>query len=179
MIKLKDILTELHNVSLDDIYNEHKRDNRIVYRSVDEKTAIAYCNGQFLPSSDREQIPFDPAVIEYAAVEDVGEEEFYEWGQDEIDNYLSDMIPWYDGSLESVSGGINATIDMDTAADYAGQRGFIMILRLKAQYDNGRDAALLGYTYVYLKSKDSIDSVVGIYDPNKEELYTPNEFLSK
>ena len=62
-----------------------------------------------LPSTDL--MPFDNEVIEYG----MGPGDHTE---QEVEQWVSETVPWYDGSLASVKGGVNFTSDLDNASGY-------------------------------------------------------------
>jgi hypothetical protein len=72
-----------------------------------------------LPSTDL--MPFDNEIIEYG----MGEGEFT---QEEIEQWVRDTVPWYDGSLVSVKGGVNFTKDLSNAEGYG---NYVLALKTK------------------------------------------------
>lgn len=75
-----------------------------------------------LPSSDL--MPFDNEIIEYGMGEEDENGESYT--DDQIEQWVRDIVPWYDGSIESVKGGVNFTSDLDNAEGYG---NYILALR--------------------------------------------------
>ena len=69
--------------------------------------------GHLLPSSDL--MPFDWEVIEYGLGDVI-----HDMDEDEIEAVVQDIVPWYDGSRQSVQNGVNLTSDWDNARGYAG-----------------------------------------------------------
>lgn len=69
--------------------------------------------GHLLPSTDL--MPFDWEVIEYG----LGDAAI-QMDEEELEAYVQDVVPWYDGSRQSVQNGVNLTSDWDNARGYAG-----------------------------------------------------------
>lgn len=74
--------------------------------------------GRLLPSTDL--MPLDWEVVEYGLGESASE-----MSEEEIDQWVMDVCPWYDGSVQSIQGGVNLTSDWENARGYAG-RGVVM-----------------------------------------------------
>lgn len=84
----------------------------IYFRGVSSSEARKIKAGKkMLPSTDL--IPFDNEVLEL-----VYGGEYSETSQDDIDTWLKNLIPWYDGSIKSVKGGLNLTEDFENACGY-------------------------------------------------------------
>lgn len=80
------------------------------YRGVGEEEFNAIMKTKhLLPSTDL--MPFDNEIIEYG----MGEGDFTDQEREE---WVSDVVPWYDGSLASVKNGVNFTTDLDNASGY-------------------------------------------------------------
>ena len=103
--------------------------------------------GKMLPSTDL--IPFDPEVLEYS----IGDA-YYDMDKDEIDNVVQDMIPWYDGSLESVEGGVNITNDFYNAQGYG---DIVVALEPIGEVEDVSDA------HAFARSPNDL-KIVGFYD---------------
>jgi len=167
MIKLKHILKEIQKISETELESKYNLNTGYVFRSVDKNTAKEYCKGNYIPTSDLGQMVFDNEVLAMA----IGEDEYDELSQDEIDEIITEMCPWYDGSLNSVRGGINTTSELERALDYYDAE-YILILKLKPN----AQVADFGEDYVYVKSGKEIE-IHSVYVPRDGAIYTPKEFL--
>ena len=78
-----------------------------------------------LPSSDL--MPFDNEIIEYS----IGEESFQDMSPEEVEQWVRDTVPWYNGSLQSVQGGVNYTTDLDNAEGYG---EYILALQVRGDH---------------------------------------------
>jgi len=80
------------------------------YRGVSEhELKQALKTSHPLPSSDL--MPFDGEVIEYG----MGGKNYTE---EEVEEWVKNIVPWYDGSLKSVKNGVNFTTDESNAEGY-------------------------------------------------------------
>lgn len=77
-----------------------------------------------LPSTDL--MPFDNVIIELG----IGEDDYSEMSQDDIEQWVQDTVPWYNGSLASVQGGVNYTTDESIAESY-GDDAYIIQLSVR------------------------------------------------
>jgi len=106
------LLRELLKES-DDEYNI--RDSGVIgYRGIHEddlKKILSKKPYHPLPSTDL--MPLDFEVVEYSIGEDIRDME-----DEEIEEWVQDIVPWYDGSLRSIKGGVNFTTEEDNAEGY-------------------------------------------------------------
>ena len=77
-----------------------------------------------LPSTDL--MPFDNEVIEQG----IGEDDYGEMSEEDIEQWVRDVVPWYNGSLASVQGGVNYTTDEEIAESY-GDGAYIIQLSVR------------------------------------------------
>lgn len=101
-----------------------------------------------LPSTDL--MPFDNVVVELGIVDDLGEETYEMMDQEAIDGWIQDQVPWYDGSLNSVKGGVNYTTDLDNAENYG---DYVIKLNVRGP------AAKFTDDYSFAKSFKNVDVV--------------------
>lgn len=160
MTKLVHILYE-SDASLYD-YNSSKG---YVFRGVNEETAVSYAQGKYLPTSLNEQMPLDPVAVEMLVGED-----YSEMSQEDIDAEIQNVCQWYDGSAESVKGGLNTTSDSDVAIDYSNGEYVLVLKLISDNYCN------FGDNYVYVQSTKDV-KLERIYDVSNEKLYSPEDFL--
>jgi len=71
------------------------------YRGVTIGEAISAIPNGLQPSAKTEQMPIDPTIVEYA----IGDE-YFDMQEEEIEDWIKNTVPWYDGSVESVSNGV-------------------------------------------------------------------------
>lgn len=103
-----------------------------------------------LPSTDL--MPFDNVVIELGITDDLGREEYDNMSQEDIDQWVKDIVPWYDGSLSSVKNGVNYTTDESFAESY-GQNGYIIKLNVRGPIGQFTD------DYAFAKNYMDVDVV--------------------
>ena len=167
MIKLKHILKEIQKISETELERKYNLNTGYVFRSVDKNTAKEYCKGNYIPTSNLGQMVFDNEILAMA----IGEDIYDELSQEEIDEMITEICPWYDGSLDSVRGGINTTSNLERALDYDDGE-YILILKLKPN----AQVADFGEDYVYVKSEKEIE-IHSVYVSKDGVVYTPTEFL--
>lgn len=109
-------------------------------------------DGKLLPSTDL--IPFDSEVIKYS----LGDE-YYDMNEYNIDNWLKNIIPWYDGSMNSVQGGVNLTNDFYNAQGYG---DIVVALEPIGEVEDISDA------HAFARSPSDLN-IVGFYDVSKGE----------
>lgn len=97
------------------IINEDKLKNDpefIAWRGVSAQELKEMLKTQkVIPSSDL--MPLDWEVVEYGLGDNAGE-----MSEEQIEDWVKDTCHWYDGSLGSISGGVNATSDFENAKGY-------------------------------------------------------------
>lgn len=144
-MKVNDIITESQTVQ--DVF-----DDAGMYRAVGPQEAkIILQQGHLIPSKDL--MPFDWEVIEYSlgdAAADMDEEE--------LEAYVQDVVPWYNGSLQSVQQGVNLTSDWENARGYAGNTGVVF-----AVVCNG-DIAQFSDAHYFAKTAAECVPVAAMYD---------------
>jgi len=133
------------------------------YRGVSLEEAIISCCGKVPPTSDIEQMPLDWEIVEYT----IGDEA-RDMSEKQVDNIVKGLVPWYDGSVESVKGGLNLTTDLENAKGYASEKGAVLGIQVLDQTAEFSD------DYLYARRADDA-KVVKIYYQDKE--YTPEQFL--
>ena len=74
--------------------------------------------GHLLPSTDL--MPLDWEVVEYGLGDYASQ-----MSEEEVDQWVQDVCPWYNGTHQSIQGGVNLTTDWDNARGYAGN-GVVM-----------------------------------------------------
>jgi hypothetical protein len=137
------------------------------YRGVDKATAKKWAKGVPIPTRPLEQMPLDWEVVEYSlgdTIKDMSDEE--------IEEYVQGVVPWYDGSAKSVEGGLNVTTDFENAKGYAGDNGFVLCLEFLGEYVEFSDA------HTYVKNAKEV-KVVSIYSVKNDVYYTPEDFIKK
>lgn len=103
-----------------------------------------------LPSTDL--MPFDNVIIELGITDDLGEEEYSNMSQEDIESWVQGVVPWYNGSLASVKGGVNYTTDELFAESY-GNNDYIIKLNVKGPSAKFTD------DYAFAKSYKNVDVV--------------------
>jgi len=128
--------------------------NARYFRGVKKQEAISIMKGKNLtPSTDL--IPFDNEVLEYAIGDD-----YKDMSQEEIDNWIKNVIPWYDGSLASVKGGVNLTTDFENAQGYGDY--VLAIEPYNTEVVDVSDA------HAFARSAKDL-KIIGIYDTKKQK----------
>ena len=127
-------------------------DDAGMYRAVGPAEAkIILRQGRLLPSTDL--MPFDWEVIEYGlgdAASDMDE--------DEIEAYVQSVVPWYNGSLQSVKNGVNLTSDWENARGYAGNNGVVFAVNCHG------DVAQFSDSHYFAQNANECIPVAGMYD---------------
>ena len=103
-----------------------------------------------LPSTDL--MPFDNVIIELGISDDLGDEEYSNMSQEDIEGWVQGVVPWYNGSLVSVKGGVNYTTDEHFAESY-GNNDYIIKLNVKGPSAKFTD------DYAFAKSYKNVDVV--------------------
>ena len=135
------------------------------YRGVSLNEAIYSVCGRVPPSSDLEQMPLDWEIVEYT----LGEEA-HSMSEEEIDDFVKSIVPWYDGTVKSVKGGLNLTTDLENAKGYAGEKGAVLAVNVEG------DAVAFSDDYLYARKSDDA-KVISIYYEGKQ--FTPEDFLKE
>lgn len=140
-----EFLTEAQTV--EELFNEVG-----LYRAVGpDEAKMILKQGFLIPSSDL--MPFDWEVVEYSLGDDIHDME-----EEEIEAAVQSIVPWYDGSLQSVHGGVNLTTDWDNARGYAGDTGVVFAVNC-----NGTDLAQFSDSHVFARDARGCVPVVGMY----------------
>jgi len=113
-----------------------------------EELRIILKTKKFLPSTDL--MPFDNEVIEYA----IGEE-YSDMTEKQIERWIRSMIPWYNGKLSSVQGGVNLTTDFENAKGYG---DYVL-----ATNGDGAEIADISDAHSFAKDANEL-TIDGIYD---------------
>jgi len=133
--------------------NDNPEDSKY-FRGVSKGEAMLALKGGLLsPSSDL--IPFDNEVLEYA----IGDE-YSQMSQDAIDEWIRSVIPWYDGSLKSVKGGVNLTMDFDNAQGYGDY-----VLAINA---DDAEVADVSDSHAFARSPNGL-KISGVYDAKRAQ----------
>jgi hypothetical protein len=119
-MRAKEFITEY------DAFNEGIEDSFTGYRGVGvAELKEILKTGHALPSTDL--MPFDNEIIEYS----IGEESFEAMSDRDIEEWVRDTVPWYNGSLQSVKGGVNFTTDEFNAEGYG---DYLLGLKINGPY---------------------------------------------
>ena len=112
-MRAKEFITE--NTNLEDAFNSYG-----LYRgmSVPEAKKV-FQLGHLPPSSDL--MPLDWEVVEYSIGDSISD-----MSEEDIEQFVMDVCPWYDGSLQSIRGGVNLTSDWENARGYASDDGVVL-----------------------------------------------------
>lgn len=135
------------------------------YRGVSLEEAIISCCERVPPTSNIEQMPLDWEIVEYT----IGDEA-RDMSEKRVDDIVKSLVPWYDGSVESVKGGLNLTTDLENAKGYASEKGAVLGIQVLGQTAEFSD------DYLYARRADDA-KVVKVYYRDKE--YTPEQFLKE
>mgnify|MGYP003349314746 CR=1 FL=1 len=79
--------------------------------------------------------------------------------QEEIEQWVGETVPWYDGSLASVKGGVNFTTDLDNASGYG---KYVLALKTRGPVANFSDV------HKFAKNYKDVD-VVAYRAPNSKK----------
>lgn len=125
-MKIKECIVE--NVDLQDAFESYS-----LYRgmSIAEAKRVLQL-GHMLPSTDL--MPLDWEVVEYGLGDYASDMD-----EEEIDQWVMDVCPWYDGTYQSIAGGVNLTSDWENARGYAGN-GVVMGVICKCDVAEFSDA---------------------------------------
>jgi hypothetical protein len=135
------------------------------YRGVTIGEAISAIPNGLQPSAKTEQMPIDPTIVEYA----IGDE-YFDMQEEEIEDWIKNTVPWYDGSVESVSNGVNVTSDFNSALDYAGEEGVVLGISPLGDYVDFDDI------HAYIKNANETKIIFVYY---QDSFYEPKEFLKR
>lgn len=130
------------------------------YRGVTKEEAKRWLKGKPLPTTDLNLMPLDGEVIKYG----IGDS-FHDMDEDEIEAWIKDVCPWYDGSIKSIKGGLNVTTDFINAQGYG---DFVLGLDSCGDDCDFSDA----HTF-FRKAKDAI--LIFVYDVEKNIFYPPTK----
>lgn len=139
------------------------------FRGLTLKEAIRTIEqGHAIPTEPLQQLPLDLDVIKY-----VFSSEINSYEGDNLDEYIDKLVkiivPWYDGSIESIKNGLNLTT-LDNAIGYSDES------RIVIGYEVNGEIVSFGDYYFY--AKDATNAIPKVVIQNEEE-YTPEEFLQK
>lgn len=131
------------------------------YIGVDLDEAISWCNNIPIPTPVESAYPVDWEVIEYS----IGGEITLD-NDEEIEEYVKDECPWYNGSLKSLEGGLNVLGDFDNAKGYG---NYVLGVDVFGETANFTDE------YVFVKDCKET-KLIFIYDNSTRGYYSPEEF---
>jgi hypothetical protein len=145
---------------------ENFENGDFVFRGVGLDHAISFAKGNPISTSKMEQMPLDWEVVEYALGDDASE-----MSEEDIDQAVQGICWWYDGTIQSIDGGLNTTTDFENAKGYAGDDGFV----LELDVSNIEFCEFSDY-HTYVRNASDVN-VAGIFDCKKDRWYEPVEFL--
>lgn len=130
------------------------------YLGCDLKEAINWCKGVATPTPTEFLYPLDYEILEQGFGDEIKE-----LSEEEVDDWLKSECDWYDGSLESIEGGLNAFGDFLNACGY----DYIVGINILDKYiDFTND-------YIFIKDANKVKTIF-IYDTEEEHFYNPEEF---
>lgn len=106
--------------------------------------------GHMLPSHDL--MPLDQEVVEFGLGED-----FEDMSEEDVEAWVQGICPWYDGSLESIKGGVNLATDETNALGYAGDDGVVFGVQCHC------DVADFSDEHLFAKSAEHCKPVVAYH----------------
>ena len=158
------LLGILEGENLRNLLLELSEEDSYYYRGVTKQDAINSVKRGY-PSETKDAMPLDWEVVEYSIGYDIEE-----MSEEDIEIWAQSVVEWYDGSPESVKGGLNMTMDFEHAKGYGYNNGDTIVLGLDPQ----SEVAEFSDVHAFARDHKNVKIVFIYFNGN---FYSPEDFL--